>query len=312
MSTPTSAPAAESTADGMPAQVPSHLGRIGVTPSLREYLVQLWQQREFVATVSTGELRAQNQNTVLGNLWHLLNPLLLAGVYYLVFGVILGARGGIDYYPAFLIIGIMTYQYAGKVMQAGARTVVSNLKLIQSVRFPRATLPLASTLSETQAHIPALGVMMVLVVGTSPFADDPSLPVLLPRPSWLLVIPAMALLVLFGMGLALVTARLTFHFRDVEHLLPYLLRLWMYLSGMFFPVSFVEERVGEGSVLVTLFKANPLWEFFTMFRGALMGDAVTGGPFDPAVWLAAAAWSVALCLLGFQYFRANEAEYSRA
>ncbi|MBW3620826.1 MAG: ABC transporter permease [Actinobacteria bacterium] len=274
-------------------------------PSLRGYFADLWAHRDFLLTVPLGELRAQNQNSALGNAWHLLNPLLLAGVYYLVFGIILQASRGVDYYPAFLIIGIMTYSFVGKVVQAGARTVVSNLKLIQSIRFPRASLPLAATISETIAHGPALLTMFGLVWLTSLAEAD--LPPIGPSWGWLLVFPATALMAIFGLGLALITARATFHFRDVQQVLPYVLRIWMYLSGMFYPLSFVSERAGDRTWMVWLFQANPLWQFFRIFREALIEGRAT-----PWVWGAATAWSVAVVVLGFLYFRANEAEYGRA
>lgn len=289
--------------------VPEGLVRIGVPPTLPEYLRQLWDHRDFVVTVPLGELRAQNQNTALGSAWHLLNPLLLAGVYYLIFGIIFNAARDIPYYPAFLIVGIMTFTYIGKAMQSGARTVVNNLKLIQSIRFPRASLPLASTISETIAHGPALITMFLLVMGTSHFAvlaDGTELPALWPDWHWLLVIPATLIMGVFGFGLALFTARATFHFRDVEQLLPYVLRIWMYLSGMFYNIQFVQKRAGSHEWILWLFKANPMWQFFRIYRDSLIYDT-----FDLQVWLAATAWSVVLCLTGFLYFRAHEIEYSR-
>jgi teichoic acid transport system permease protein len=304
----TAPPPSRSSDDRLPP--PPHLKRIGVAPTLMEYIADLWAHRDFLITVPLGELRAQNQNSVLGNFWHLLNPLLLAGVYYLVFGVIFAARRDIAYYPAFLIIGIMTFTYIGKVIQSGARTVVANKKLIQSIRFPRASLPLASTVSETIAHVPALLTMMVLVSLTSLVAIDPitgaALPVILPSVEWLLLLPAMVLMSMFGMGLSLVTARATFHFRDIQQLLPYVLRIWMYASGLFYNLEFVSARVSDDSIWLVIFKANPLWQFFQIFRDVLIGESFNG-----RVWAAATGWSVASLVVGFLWFRSHEVEYSR-
>ena len=305
-----SAPTAPGRSTTSGAPIPEGLKRVGAAPTLRGYLADLWAHRDFLVTVPLGELRAQNQNSALGNAWHLLNPLLLAGVYYLVFGVILSARADIPYYPAFLIIGIMTFTYIGKVIQAGARTVVSNLKLIQSIRFPRASLPLASTISETIAHGPAVLTMFALVVITSHFAVDPanptqSLPPIWPHWGWLLTIPATIIMAMFGFGLALFTARATFHFRDVQQVLPYILRIWMYLSGLFYGVEFVADKGAPW--MVAIFKANPMWQFFTIFREALIYGTGTLW-----IWASATGWSIVLMLLGFHYFRAHEAEYGRA
>lgn len=299
-------------ASGSGTAIPEGLKRVGAPPTLRGYIADLWEHRDFLVTVPLGELRAQNQNSALGNFWHLLNPLLLAGVYYLVFGVILNAQRGVDYYPAFLIVGIMTFTYIGKAIQSGARTVVANLKLIQSIRFPRASLPIASTISETLAHGPALLTMFLLVTITSHWAvgtNGQPLPPIWPAWTWLLVIPGTVVMSMFGMGLALITARATFHFRDVQQVLPYILRIWMYLSGMFYTVDFVAEKANANGWpwLVTIFKINPLWLFFRIFRDALIDET-----FDWKVWAGATAWSVVLLIAGFQYFRAHETEYGRA
>jgi teichoic acid transport system permease protein len=260
---------------------------------LRAYLRDIWDRRDFVVTVPLGELRAQNQNTVLGSFWHLLNPLFLAGVYYLVFGVIFNAQRGIENYPAFLIIGIFIYTYTGKAATSGARTVVANVKLIQSINFPRSVLPIAAMLAEAYAQLPAVLTMLVLVWLTG---GSPSL-------AWLLIVPALLVQSLFNLGLAFFAARLTFHFRDVQQLLPYLLRVWMYLSGLFYTAEFVLPRAGP--TLTTVFKANPLYEYMTIARDALIGPG-----FDPAMWAAATAWAVVVFVAGFLFFRAYEAEYS--
>ncbi len=307
MASTTAAPS-DTTSEGQ-IEIPPDLKRIGVPTPLRQYIHDLWTHRDFLITVPLGELRAQNQNTAFGNLWHLLNPLLLAGVYYLIFGIIFNAARDILYYPAFLIIGIMTFTYIGKVMQMGARTVVANIKLIQSIQFPRASLPIATGISEFIAHVPAVFTMMVLVTATSAFASDKSghaLPVLWPMWGWLYLIPATILISLFGLGLAFFTARATFHFRDVQQFLPYVLRIWMYLSGMFYDISFVEKRAHSHTWIVTLFKLNPMWEFFEIFRNALIH-----GHFSVPIWAAATGWTGLLLVTGFMWFRAHEVEYSR-
>lgn len=277
---------------------------VGTTPPLGEYLRQLWERREFILAVPMGRLRAENQDTVLGSAWHLLNPLLLAGVYYLLFGVLFDAARRVEAFPAFLLIGVMTYRFVSKALVAGGQSVVNSLPLIRSIQFPRAALPLATVIGEAIAHVPALIAMMVLVTVTTAWSDAP----LFPDAYWLLVLPATVVMTMFGLGLALLTSRATFHFRDVQNLLPFVLRLWMYLSGMLFPIEFVIEKAGERQWLVTLFEANPLYELFTMFRGAL---GVLDERFDPTIWLAATAWALAVLLLGFVYFRAHETEYGR-
>jgi teichoic acid transport system permease protein len=275
------------------------LQRIGTQLSVAAYLRQMWARRDFVLTVPLGQLKAQNQNSVLGSAWHLLNPLLLAGVFYLVFGVLFDAQRGIEQFPAYLIIGIFVFTYTQKVMMSGARTIIANANLIRTIRFPRACLPLASSLGEALAQGAAFGAMAVVVFLTG----------VLPSWGWLLLPAVFVLQGLFNIGLAFAAARLTFHYRDVEQLLPFLLRLWMYGSGVFFSLEYVTRKADSAGVpwIGDLFELNPLWVFMSLARGALMGPVPGLGS-----WLLGLAWAMTALVLGFLFFRAHEVEYGRA
>ena len=73
-------------------------------PPTREYLQRMWDQRDFVAALPIEELRASHQTTLLGNVWHLGNPVLSVVVYYIIFGVLLDASRGIDNFTLFLVV----------------------------------------------------------------------------------------------------------------------------------------------------------------------------------------------------------------
>lgn len=268
-----------------------HLRRIGVQLPMRRYLADTWRWHEFALTIAKGELRVQNQNTVLGQLWHLLNPMLLVAIYYLVFGVIADiTRGQVENYVGFLIVGIIVFTYSQKAMLTGARIISKNQQLLQSFNFPRAVLPVSALIGETLAHFPALVVMFLLMLITGE-------PV---RWTWLLVVPAFVLQIVFTGGLACFAARLAFRFRDVQQLLPYVLRLWFYISGILFSV----DRIAQNEVR-KLLEFNPMNAFVTVFRDLAMEGAVHGGP-----WLIATGSSFVVALAGFWYFRQGESEYA--
>lgn len=273
------------------------LMQLGTKPPLRTYLRQIWQTRDFAVTVPMGDLRAANMNTLLGGMWHLLNPLLLAAVYFVVFGIIFDGRSDMDNYVAFLIIGLFTYFFSQKSLTAGSRTVIANMPLMQSIAFPRAVLPLSAMIGESVAQVPAIA-MMLLIVLASVFATGAGE---LPNLLWLLVVPAFLLQSIFNFGLACVTSRLTFHFRDMQQVLPYTLRLWLYLSGVFYTA----ERIPAGWPR-TLFELNPLHQFIEINR-----DLLLYGTLDLWRWAQAALWSVGLAIVGFWFFRARESEYGR-
>lgn len=276
-----------------------HLTRMGQRPALGDYLRDLWRRREFVWEIAVNDLRARNMDTVLGGLWHLLNPLLLAAVYYVVFGVILNARRGIGDYPAFLLIGITVLFYSTKSLASGARSIVNSYGLITNLYFPRAIVPISTVTAEFFSHLWALvGILTIVAIMTR----DVTI-------AWVLVVPIALLQTLFNLGLAFITARLTSHVRDVQHLLPYVTRIWFYLSGIFFAV---ESQTGLGGDLLRL---NPGWVFVHLTRLAV-GVAHTEDvvvPYSatsPSLWGIAAAWSFGLLVVGFLFFRHHETGYA--
>lgn len=269
------------------------LTKIGVRPPLPTYLRLMWQRRGFAITVPLADLRTHNMDTVLGNLWHLLNPLLLLGVYFLVFGVVLDfTRGGLQNFLGFLAIGVFLYQYTQKSIVQGSRSIVGNLGLIRSIRFPRAILPLATVIGQTIAFLPALGVMFVFVIATG----EP------PSPRWLLALPVVALLALLNLGGAFTVARLATIFRDVQDLLPFIFRLLFYASGVLFPVT---RFISEDSPLWFVFIANPFYSAITLVRSVLLNEISAGG----GEVISLLSWTLGLLLAGFAFFIAGEKGY---
>ncbi|MDG1267756.1 MAG: hypothetical protein P8O03_15695, partial [Ilumatobacter sp.] len=106
--------------------------------NLRSYLSELWSRRDYVKYVSQSNLRSQQMSTILGNVWHLLNPALQIAVFYLIFGVILGVDRGVDNLLAFISVGLFAYQFSTKSITSGSRAIVANRSLLKSIWFPRA------------------------------------------------------------------------------------------------------------------------------------------------------------------------------
>lgn len=279
--------------------VPPGLRRLGEKQSLGAYLREIWDRRDFMLEVPLSDLRAQNQNTMLGNLWHLLDPLLLSAVFYLVFGVLFQGRGDVENFTAFLVIGVMTFRYNQKLMLTGTRTIVNNIKLIQSLSFPRALLPISASIAEFLSQAPAIVTMVVIAAVTNWF--EPDVAEVLPGAYVLLLAPSVVLQTMFGAGLAFVMARLTFHFRDTAQFIPYFTRLWLYMSGVFFTVDRIPPQFRD------VFQLNPANAFIRMNRGALID-----GRFEPDAWLIATVWSVVVFVWGFMFFRSREREYGNA
>jgi len=265
---------------------------MGVRPPFRAYLAGLWSRREFALLVPLGDMRQRSMDTVLGGAWHLLNPLIQAGIYYLLFGVILQQRGGVENYAAWLIVGLFIFSFTQKAVQSSARIVVVKAQMLRSLNFPAAILPLSVNLSELLAHLPALLVMVGIVAATG----------VAPAATWLLLPVLTVLQLVFNLGLSLVAARLTVHFRDMDHLLTHVLRIWFYFSGILFPVTLAPE--GPIRTLLTL---NPSHTFIAVARGLLLDGRV-----DTTALAWATGWTVLAIVAGGVWFHRHEGRYANA
>lgn len=273
--------------------VPAHPGlvRMGVRPSIPEYLTQLWERREFALLVPLGELRQRNMNTVLGGLWHVLNPLFQALIYYFLFGVVLDTRGAIENYPIWLIVGLIAFTFVQKTVASASSIILQRVAMLRTLNFPAGILPISVTVGELLAHGPALLVMLLMVATTYT-----------PGVAWLLVVPIVVLQTLFGLGLGLIVARMTVHFHDFSQLLGHLLKMWLLASGVMF--SFEDAPPG---LVRDLLEANPGYVYIRLTR-----DALFEGRLDPAFLRPALLWAFGTLVVGFLFFHRFEGRYSNA
>lgn len=260
---------------------------------LGAYLRELRDRRTYVWHVSINELKTRQITNVLGNLWHLLNPALTIGVYYLIFGLLLKTDRGVENFLLFLTVGLFIFQFTQKATISGAKSIVSNKGIIKAVRFPRALLPISSTTTELLAAIPTFAIMYVIAM-----LDGVG-----PSTRWLAIVPIVAIQFLFSLGAAMLAARATTHFSDVQQILPFIFRLILYASGVIFSV---DAYVDGDSPTRWLFTLNPVYCFITLGRWSVMG-----GEFQADLLLSCLVWTVALLVVGFLWFRAGEERYAR-
>ncbi|MEZ5246156.1 MAG: ABC transporter permease [Acidimicrobiales bacterium] len=260
---------------------------------LGPYLSDLWDRRSYVWYESVSELRSRQVTNVLGNLWHLLNPALNIFVYYLVFGLLLKVDRGVDNFILFLSTGLFVFQLTQKSTIDGARSIISNKGLLKAIKFPRALLPITGAVTEFMSALSSFLVLfgIALLTGESPSWR------------WFALIPLLVVQFVFNLGASMVAARLTTHFVDFIQILPFFFRLVLYGSGVIFDVT---KYVHEGSRVRLLFELNPMYCFITVARWAMFG-----GELDPTVVVSGIVWSIALCIVGFFFFRAAEERYAR-
>lgn len=294
---------------GTPAAVERWgLHHLGGRPPVVEYLRQLWQRRHFAYELARSRFRAETEADRLGVAWIVLRPLINAVVYGIVFGYILTSDSRPDGYVPFLVAGIFIFQYFAGCLADGARSIIANKGLVTTLHFPRAVLPIAVVIQQFLGLIWMVLMLAAIVLATG----NP------PRVSWLEVLPAIGLFSLFNLGVAFIAARVTIHLRDIAQLLPFVTRMFFYLSGVF--TSMQSLLQGHATALAVA-EANPIYVFITLVRVALLGEAAVFAdpqqaghyfPYDASrTWMLAAAWAVGMLVVGFLFFWRAEDEYGR-
>jgi teichoic acid transport system permease protein len=269
------------------------LKRVGARPALLEYLAEAWKRRDFAFTMARFNSEAANAKNRLGRWWTVLLPTVQALVYGLIFGVLMGSSRPENYIP-FLFTGVFLFSFISGAFGAGAGSVTGNLGLVRSLSFPRMLLPVQATIQQVFNLLPQMVLLLVTwVVFAQPITWN-----------WLLLIPITLLMVMFSTGLALVSARLTVHVQDLTKLIPFIIRIVFYTSGIFFNM----ERVLKNyPIALEIEKYNPVYVFVSLARGV----GVSGYSTTPFMWFAALGWAVLTLALGIVFFWKAEERYGR-
>ncbi|GLX40173.1 ABC transporter permease [Streptomyces lavendulae] len=272
----------------------------GARPSLPRYLAELWGRRHFVTAYAGARMQATYSTARLGQVWHLMTPLLNAAVYYFIFGVVMNASHHVPDYVPFLITGVFVWDFIGSSVNAGTRAVHGNLGLVRALHFPRASLPISSVVQLFQQLLVTMGALVVLLLA---FGQTPG-------PAWLIALPALFLMAVFCAGCALVMARIGSKNPDVSQLMPFVLRTWMYSSGVMWSIDSILKTDHLPHWVTLLLKTNPAAVYIDLMRFALI-DSFKAASLPHHVWPIAIGWALLAGVGGFVYFWKAEEEYGR-
>ena len=260
-------------------------------PNLRQYFIDIRKRKEFVLELSRAERAEEHLDTVFGQLWSVLSPLLSAGVYYLFIFVVQGGHQGTEFF-LHLVAGIFIFELVSTAGTRGSNSIVRAGALINNTSFPRVLLPLTDILTAFRVFLPAMFIYAIFHIalgGTLYIASFQA-------------IFALVLLVMFASGLAMFAATAQVYFRDTQALMPFALRLTMFLS----PVLYFPEQAKallDGRFLAVF---NPVFCMVQIFSGSL----VRGDTFDLWTWVLAIFWATASLVGGFWFLVSREGEFA--
>ncbi|MET9387280.1 ABC transporter permease [Streptomyces sp. NPDC002928] len=272
----------------------------GARPSLPEYIRQLWARRHFINAFATAKLTAQYSQAKLGQLWQVMNPLLNAAVFYFIFGLLLGTSHGVPDFVPFLVTGVFIWQFTQSSIMAGTRAISGNLGLVRALHFPRAALPISFCLQQLQQLLFSMAALIVILLC---FGVPVSM-------SWVLAVPALVLQFTFNAGVSLIVARMGAKTPDIAQLMPFILRTWMYVSGVMWSIDKVLSKDDLPHWAMTALQCNPAAVYIDLMRFALI-DSFHAGQLPPHVWLVATGWALLAGVGGFIYFWKAEETYGR-
>lgn len=252
----------------------------GGFPSLG--VAENWRYRDLARTLALRDLQLRYKQTVFGVAWAIIQPLLAALVFTLVFDRWAGLPSDGIAYPVFVLTGLAAWFYFASSLEAAAQSLVDNQELVTKVYFPRLLAPLAAVLPGLIDLLLSLVIVAGFMVG---YDVEPHIAILT-LPLWI----GAAVVVAFGAGVWL--AALNVLYRDVRYTLVFLIQLWLFASPVVFPASIVPAD------WQVVFFANPMAGVIEGFRWALLD-----GPAPPTAALASAAVALLLVVGGVAYFQ---------
>ncbi len=216
-------------------------------PPMREYLRQLRHRRGFISEFARSELREQNFGSIFGQLWLVLNPLLLSGVYFLLIYVIGGTSDATRF--GHLTSTLFLFYLIANSLTGGVKAITSGQRLILNTSFPRIMLPLSAVVVAIFRFIPTLVVALVIhaILGL-PF-------------SWqmLWAFPILLIAIVMSLGMAILISCVNVYFRDISSMLPYLTRSLLYLSPILFEAKKISSSIKQYEIVNPIFYLLDSW-----------------------------------------------------
>jgi ABC-type polysaccharide/polyol phosphate export permease len=251
----------------------------------------LISQRELIASLTYRDIRARYKQSVLGIAWAILNPIAMTMVYTLVFSVFLQLKppGGIPY-PVFVFTAMLPWHFFSLTVNMGADSLVSNFSLITKIYFPREVLLVSLLLSK------GVDLLLGLVVLIASYL------ICQVHVGWMVlwVIPIFLIQICLMLGLVLLLSSTNLFYRDVRHVVPLMMTLWMYMTPIIYQIGEVPRQ------FLPIYCLNPMVPIIESYkRVALLGQ--------PPMWSylgIAAVVSIVVLIVGYKVFKKLEPSFA--
>ncbi len=219
----------------------------------------LWRHRGTMRLLVQRDLTIKYQQSFLGYMWSLLEPLAMAAIYWFVFGVLYKTRVGVDgdSYPLFLVSGLFAWLWVNSTITEATRSLTSQAQIIKTIQLPREVYPIGRVLARFAEYVAGIPVIVLFVV------------IYHHKVGWSLLALPLGLIMqaAFLFGFALLVAPLNVMMRDIERIARLLQRLLFYAAPIIYPLKVVQDSSLPGWVK-TVYELNPLVGVFQLHHAA--------------------------------------------
>lgn len=269
---------------------PSHSVEFGAH-SRRDMLpiAELWRHRGLLYFLTWRDIKVRYKQTLLGAGWAVFKPLIMMGIFTVVFG----SRAGADAkqgYSLFVLCGLLPWLLFSTAVSTGSNSVVASERLVTKVYFPRIILPLAAIGPSVIDFLISCVLLAIALVWFSPVGF-----------SWTLLLAPLPILltIIFAAAVGVAAAGMSVKYRDLRHVFPFIVQVWMFGTPS---IYLLEATLSWDAWHVVL---NPMSTYVASFRAMALGEAI---PWDFLAVHGLA--SVILLLLAGVYFRFVERSFA--
>ncbi|MEA3376023.1 MAG: ABC transporter permease [Chloroflexota bacterium] len=257
-------------------------------------LDEVWAYRELLFFLVWRDVKVRYKQTALGLLWVVLQPLMSMVIFSFLFGNLLKVESGNVPYPIFNYAALLPWNYFASSLRRSSTGVVNSRHLITKVYFPRLVIPISGVLS----GLVDFGVAFLVLVGLMIYFG------IAPTAAVALLPGFIVLAALTALGFGLWLSALNVRYRDVQHLVPYLVQVWMYVTPVVYGTTLIPERFRF------LLALNPMTGVTEGFRWALLGNRLADAQPPGSLFAISIGIAAAVLAGGFIFFRHTERTFA--
>lgn len=251
--------------------------------TLSEYLGKVWRCRSFMLVLAKRDLKIKYAQTMLGVSWTVVQPLVAMLVFTLFFSLLLDVKTEYPY-VLFVLSGVVCWNLFNYIFSHASMSLMNNQDLIKKVSFPKIVLPISKLMVATvELGISLVPLVLLMLWFRIPIGFNFI---------WFPLI--LFSIMVFSLGLSLILAASTLRYRDLHHLIPFLVNFGIWFTPVFYPVSLIPEQYKDYLYI------NPMASFIGMFRWSLFGEAIS------VATLSGGLTAVIFLVVGVIYFKRVE------